>query len=245
VTVALLAFGLLAGYIDSIAGGGGLITLPVLLWFLQSGPEAIGTNKIVGTTAAFVALLIYRRNGHFQLKQSLFFSLSVGIGAIGGSLITPYLPPFLFKWFLLVVSPLILWILSRREVWTREQLQPPASRFSGRVLLVGFIAGIYDGMWGPGGGTFMFLGLFLVARLPLLQAIASSKLANVCSASFSLGSFALRGYVHWQVGLIMASSIAIGAYVGAQHANKHSARIVRPVLTVVTLLLVLKIFLET
>lgn len=243
-TLALLGFGLLAGYIDSIAGGGGLITLPVLLWFLHSGPDAVGTNKIVGTTAALVALLIYRRNGHFQLKQSLYFSLAVGIGAVGGSLVTPYLPPYLFKWFLLVISPLILWILSRREVWVREPVIGPASRFSVRVLLVGFAAGIYDGMWGPGGGTFMFLGLFLVARLPLLQAIASSKLANVCSASFSLGSFALRGYVHWQVGFIMASSVAVGAYYGAHHANKHSARIVRPVLTIVTLLLVLKIFFD-
>ena len=237
--LALPFFGLIAGYIDSIAGGGGLITLPVLMWALQAGPDAIGTNKIPGTVAAFVALLVYRRAGHFILGQSLWFSLAVGMGSICGTFLTPYLPPFLFPLFLLILSPLILWILSAKDLWIQNNERPASSRE--RVLLWGALAGLYDGMWGPGGGTFMFLGLFLGARLPLLQAIASSKLANTLSALFSLTSFSLRGYVHWRDGVLIASGIALGAYMGAQQTHKTSAKTVRPVLAVVTFLLVLKV----
>lgn len=240
----VLFFGLIAGFIDAIAGGGGLITLPVLMWVLESGPDAIGTNKIVGTSAALAALWVYRRAGHFVLGQSVQFSLAVGLGAIGGSLITPYLPPVLFRWFILILSPLILWIIGRKDVWTRHASEvPKLSPY--RVLGWGALAGIYDGMWGPGGGTFMFLVLFLGAKLPLMQALASSKLANVCSASFSLTSFSIRGYVHWQLGFLMASSIVVGAFLGARFANRSAARAVRPILAAVTLLLVLKVFLES
>lgn len=239
--IVVLIFGFLAGFIDAIAGGGGLITLPVLLWVLKIGPLAIGTNKIVGSCAALAALLVYMRAGHFVLKQSVYFALAVGVGAIGGSLVTPYLPEAAFRWFILIISPLILWILSRKDLWIKDRpavaLKSPRS-----VLFWGLLAGFYDGMWGPGGGTFMFLVLFLGARLPLMQAIASSKLANVCSASFSLGSFALRGYVHWPTGLLMASSIVFGALLGARYANREAAKVVRPILAVVTCLLILKVF---
>jgi uncharacterized membrane protein YfcA len=111
----LCSFGLIAGFIDSIAGGGGLITLPVLLSILGSGPEAIGTNKIVGASAALVALLVYRRAGHFDLKHSVRFSLAVGLGSVLGSFITPHLPDYLFRWFILILSPFILWLIWQKE----------------------------------------------------------------------------------------------------------------------------------
>lgn len=235
-------FGLLAGFIDSIAGGGGLITLPVLLWFLERGAHAVGTNKIPGTVAAFVALLVYARAGHFHLGRSLWFSLAVGIGAVCGSLLTPYIPSEAFPIILLILSPLILWILCVKDLWVRELDASKVSRE--KVLFWGFLAGLYDGMWGPGGGTFMFLALFLGAKLPLLQAIASSKLANTFSASFSLTSFAARGYVHWREGFLLASGIVVGAYLGARLTNRNAVKIVRPILAVVTLLLVLKVLLD-
>src|SRR5690348_2557644 len=128
-----LFFGLIAGFIDAIAGGGGLITLPVLIWILNSGVEAVATNKIVGTSAALAALIVYWRGGHFVLGQSIAFAVAVGTGAIGGSLITPYIPDFLFRWFVLLLSPLILWIVSRRDIWIKERT--PSKSSSQTVLL--------------------------------------------------------------------------------------------------------------
>jgi len=241
-TLLLIGFGFLAGYIDSIAGGGGLVTLPVLLWVLRDGPEAVGTNKVVGLTAAFVALLVYARKGHFVLAQSLWFSLATGAGAVLGSFITPYLPDFLFRWFLVVLTPVVLFILWQKDFWKPRVQRKKASPFL--VMGLGFLAGLYDGMWGPGGGTLMFLSLFLVAKLPLLQAIASTKLANTFSAGFSLVSFSWRGFVHWPEGLTLAAGIGAGAFLGAHHADKRSAQIVRPILAVVTVLLILKVILE-
>ncbi len=241
-TAVLLLSGFAAGCIDAIAGGGGLITLPVLLWALGSGAEAVGTNKIVGVSAALAALWVYRRAGHLVLGESIRFSIVVGIGAVGGSFVSPLLPPSAFRWFVLIVSPCIFWLLGRREVWEKANTnRAPLS--ATQVLLWGILAGFYDGMWGPGGGTFLFMVLFLGAKLPLMQALASSKLANTFTAGFSLLSFSARGYVHWPEGLLMASSVVVGALVGAYFANRAAARIVRPVLGIVTVLLILKVFL--
>lgn len=236
-------FGLIAGFIDSIAGGGGLITLPVLIWILQSGPEAVATNKIVGTSAALAALIVYARSGHLVIKEGLTFACAVGTGAVLGSFVTPFIPEWAFRWFILILSPIILWVVSQREMWVKERAL--RTGFARRHLLGwGLLAGFYDGMWGPGGGTFMFLVLFLGARQPMMQALACAKLANVFSAGFSLGTFALRGYVHWALGAGMASAMVVGALVGARIADRQAARVVRPVLVVVTLLLIAKVFFD-
>src|SRR5947209_5901322 len=98
----LLGAGLLAGFIDSIAGGGGLVTLPTLILIVGPGAQAIGTNKIVGSVAALVALGVYARAGHLQWKRSAAFAFWIGVGSFCGSRVSPLIPPEFFKWLLLV-----------------------------------------------------------------------------------------------------------------------------------------------
>lgn len=239
----LFCAGLVAGFIDSIAGGGGLISLPSFAVVVGPGPLAIGTNKIAGVTAAFVALVVYHRAGHIDWKRSLEFSLCVAVGSFCGSRVSPLLPKEIFRFFLLVSCPLILWIVWHRELWIKREagrLRERNMHHLFKLVAVGFLCGFYDGVWGPGGGTFMFLGLLFVVGMPLFGAIGASKIANTLSASVSLASYASQGYVNWTVGFELALGIGLGAFFGARLANLHAARVVRPLLAVVSVLLLIK-----
>ncbi len=242
----LVLTGLIAGFIDSIAGGGGLITLPAMALFVGPGAEAIGTNKIVGVTAALVALLVYARNGHLDFRKSILFAGTISLGSFTGSQVSPLLPLIAFKWLLIISSPLILFLVCKKEWWLKE-IHPPlsdtqgVSSRSGAIIISGLLCGFYDGVWGPGGGTFMFLSLILVAKLPLLTALAASKLANTVSAGTALVGYSLGGHVHFREGLIMALGISVGAFFGARAASKSASRIVRPALGIVALLLLIRV----
>lgn len=247
-TAFLILAGLVAGFIDSIAGGGGLITLPAIASAIGPGVSAIGTNKIPGTVAALVALVIYAKQGHFNWRRALIPSLLVWTGSLMGTFVSPLLPKESFNWILSATCPLILYLVWRRDLWVRRELEAKPGghgwkdALAGKSVFACFAAGFYDGAWGPGGGTLMFLALFFVARLPILEAVAGSKLMNTGSAFVSLVSYAARGYVSAPTGLRLASGIIVGAFVGATLANKNAARLVRPLLVVVVSLLLLKLW---
>lgn len=108
-------------------------------------------------------------------------------------------------------------------------------------MLAAFGSGFYDGFFGPGGGTFMFLSLYLGTGFPILTSIAISKLANTLSAGTALITYAKNGFVHWKIGLIMAIGMAVGSYIGASMTSKNAIKIVRPALTIVVTLLIIKL----
>jgi uncharacterized protein len=239
----LVITGLFSGFVDSIAGGGGLINLPVLTFFLTPGAHAIGTNKVAGTVAALIALLVYLRRGYMEWGKSIRFVIFTGIGAFFGSQVAPLLPPSVFKWLLCITCPLILWIIWKKDLWIRHDAPQPNSTLPMEysIIFSGLLCGFYDGVWGPGSGTFMFLALILFAKLPLLVALTASKFANACSAFVALVSYGSAGYVHWLEGMSLSVGIAFGAFLGANFASKASVRAIRPALFVVVILLMFKL----
>lgn len=234
-----LAF--VAGFIDSIAGGGGLITIPTLSLLLGMGVETIATNKVAGTTAAGVAFLIYAAKGHFNLRQGLLFSLTVGLGSFLGSYLSPLFPKWIFPYLLLITAPLMLILIWNKKVWQKKLSESHVHSYSVPLLLLsGFACGLYDGVWGPGGGTFMLMALLFVAGLKLMPAVAISKFANLLSASGSLIGYAQQDLVSWPIGLGMAVPIGLGAIIGASLANAKAEKVIRPVLTFIVILLLAK-----
>jgi uncharacterized protein len=229
--------GFFAGLIDSIAGGGGLITFPVLSHYLELGPHTIGTNKVIGTIAASVAFLVYRRSHALSLKRGAGFLATIMLGAYLGSVASLLVPREFFRWLLVAMSPLILLLVWSRQLWLRSA-SGPAAAFSVATLVTGLANGFYEGFFGPGGGTFMLLSLLWVARLPFFEALLLSKLANMVSSGVSGASYAVGGYVHWSIGFNMAAGSVCGALVGSYFASKHAERIAKPILTVVVFLLV-------
>lgn len=235
----------IAGFIDSIVGGGGLITLPVFTLLVGPGASAIGTNKVVGTIAALTALLVYTRHGHLRLKTATSFFLSVCVGSILGSKLALILPVEIFKYLIIGICPIFLYIILRKKsLLSHHHPDQKAQENIGKLILFGLLCGIYDGVLGPGGGTLMLLSLVIGARLPLMVAIASSKFANVISASTALASYSISGVVHWSVGLEMAPYAFIGALLGSTLANKKAEKITRPLLVLVVVGLMIKLIFE-
>ncbi len=237
----LLTFmGFLTGLVDSIVGGGGLISLPTLSIAIAPGAPAIGTNKIVGSVGAFVALVVYARKGHLRWKEGLSFCIVCACGSFLGSLLAPHVSKEFFRYLMIVMCPVILYIVWNRERFFSERedfVKPHYSLF----FLSALGSGFYDGFFGPGGGTFMFLGLFLGTGYPLLPSIAISKMANTFSATTALVTYAHNGYVHWKEGWLMAIGMIVGSYVGASYATKNITKIIRPMLTLIVVLLMIKL----
>jgi len=240
----LIPAGFVAGLIDSIAGGSGLITVPSLVLVLGHGPHAIGTNKLAATVGVAISFLVYLRSGHFKARSAIPFAVTVGFSSLLGSLVSPQIPREIFPWLLLVTCPIVLAVVWKKNIWLKEH--PPGTRRPHRnwIYGAGLVVGFYDGLWGPGGGTFMFLALVFLAKLPILESLAASKLANFISAIMSLGGYAVQGYVHYGTGAFLAGGMILGSFIGAHYASKNVDKVIRPALVVTTLLLLVKVLSE-
>lgn len=233
----LLAGGLVAGFIDSIAGGGGLITLPLFLTVLGPGVDAVATNKVVGATAALVAFMVYWSKGKIPWRLTLLYSAWVGLGSWIGSGLTPWIPRTWFPWIVLATLPVVLWTVFKKSLWMARS----SAQYSALGLAIsGVVIGAYDGMWGPGGGTFMLVGLVLFGGVPVLAAVGASKFVNWVSASVAWMHFGQGGFVHLVPGTWMASGVIVGAWFGASQNSKRAGLWVRPMLVAVSVLLVLR-----
>lgn len=236
----LIVGGFFGGLIDSIVGGGGLITVPVFLMILGPNAAAIGTNKVAAVAAQLSALAVYVRNSQVELSRAWKFLGVTSVGAVVGAALAPFLPPGFFKWFLLIIAPVVLILVFTRKLWTR----PVGAAKHPRLAYVGsFFAGVYDGIAGPGGGTLMFLSLFLLGGMPATLAMGTGKLANLGSATFSLATYATQGNVNWVLGSIMAVPISLGAWLGARFSSRQTQeddarKLARIALLIVSVLLV-------
>lgn len=236
----LSLMGFLTGLIDSVVGGGGLISLPTLSIAIAPGPHAIGTNKIVGSVGAAIALFVYARKGHMKWKEGLAFCVVCASGSFLGSSLAPLVSKEFFRYLMIFMCPVILWIVFNRERFFKER-ENFTKPHPGLFFLSAIVSGFYDGFFGPGGGTFMFLSLFLGTGYPMLTAIAISKLANTFSATTALVTYSANGFVHWKEGLMMASGMVVGSYIGASYATKAATKIVRPMLIFIVVLLMIKL----
>lgn len=238
----LIVGGFVGGMLDSIVGGGGLITVPVFLMILGPNAMAIGTNKVAAVAAQLAALAVYAKNSHVDLSQAGKYLGFTSLGAIVGALLAPYLPVSFFKWFLVVVAPIVLALVFTKRLWTSSKTPKKFPRLS----LVGtFFAGLYDGIAGPGGGTLMFLSLFFLGGIPTIVAMGTGKLANLGSATMSLATYSISGNVDWKMGAVMALPIALGAWLGAMYGSKHheedkARRLARTALVAVSGLLIVR-----
>ena len=252
--ILLLIPGFIAGLIDSVAGGGGLITVPSLSLVVGAGAKAIGTNKMAAVCSSLAALAVYRSQGHVRIKGNRIFAILTGMGAALGALVSPSIPPDAYKGVLLTVCPIMLLLVYNKDLWTRREIEDrethhadgqssgkPKFSWTWGFWLAGLACGFYDGVAGPGGGTLMFISLFVIAKMPLVASIATAKVANLSSASVSLATFAVTGNVIWTKGVWVAVGISFGAFLGAKLATKRAAPVARIALLVAASLLILKL----
>lgn len=239
----MFSAGLVAGFVDAIAGGGGMITVPVLLGVGLPPAEALATNKLQSTFGSGSAVWAYRRAALVSWEEAWPGVVSTAVGAAGGVVAVTWLAPD----FLRRVMPFLL-LSAAIAVWRRPSLGATAgvARCGRRSFLLGFgvVLGFYDGFFGPGTGTFWTLAFVLFAGFELLRATAWTKWMNFTSNVVALVAFVATTRLDWVAGLWMGLGQAVGARWGARVAMQGGSRLIRPVFLGVVLAATAKLFWE-
>lgn len=229
-----------AGFIDSIAGGGGMITIPALLLAGLPPLESLGTNKLQSVFGSGSATIAYARRGHVVLKEQLPMAILAAIGAAIGALLATVVPGDVLKVllpFLLVAIALYFGFKPNISDTDRTQRITP---FLFGLIFVPLI-GFYDGVFGPGTGSFFMLGFVMLAGFGVLKATAHTKLLNFGSNFGAFVVFLAYGVVLWKVGLLMGLGQFLGAQVGSRTAMKNGARIIKPLLVISCIALAIRL----
>lgn len=239
----LLLAALSAGWVDAVVGGGGLIQLPALLLVPGITPvQALATNKlgsIMGTSVS--ALTYYRRVGP-DLRTAAPMALAALLGAVGGAALASRIPEDLFTPIVLVVLLAVAaWTIARPRLGAQTDL-----RWSGRghhlaAAALGLGIGGYDGLLGPGTGTFLVISLVSVLGYAFLPASALAKIVNFATNLGALLFFVPYGAVLWGLGVAMGVANLTGGYIGARMAVARGSGFVRVVFLVVVLALIARL----
>ena len=228
---------------DSIAGGGGIISVPIYLMTLGSVPTyyILGTNKISSGIGTVFSAARFVKSGYVDWRLCLPGAALSMLGSIFGTWLQHHTPDIVLKYLLLVILPIIAIITLRDRKWPDE----PGERSPRARLLIVCVAalliGCYDGYYGPGTGTFMMIALVRIAHLDTRHAAGCTKIINLASNIGGICSALAAGYAFLGVGLIASVASILGHYLGAGLAIKNGSKIVRPAVIVVLLLLTVKI----
>ena len=244
--LAMAAFA--AGLIDAIAGGGGLIQLPALMIGLAKSETVVilGTNKVPSIFGTSASALMYRRNIKTDSKLLITMVVPAFLGSMGGASLASRIPSEVLK--PIVVSLLIAVLV---YTWKRPQLgQIESLRQSEplRLKIAAFAAviiGFYDGLIGPGAGSFLVLTLVAILGYAFLSASAIAKVVNVATNLGAIIIFGANGEIIWKIGLTLAFANVAGALIGAHLALKGGSSLVRKVFMGVTLALIIKVAIDT
>lgn len=238
-----------AGWIDAVVGGGGLLLLPALLLGLPNVPAAhvLGTNKavaVVGTTGAAVT---YVRKAPVQVGTAVRIGLMALAGSMTGAFFAAGISSDVLRPVIMVVLLAVAAFVMLRPSFGAAVAGDGAGKKVTRartvtaIVLVGGGIGFYDGLFGPGTGTFLVLALTAVLHLDLVTASATAKIVNVCTNAGALAMFAYQGTVLWQLAALMAVFNLAGGMFGARMALRRGSEFVRGVLLVVVFSLVAKL----
>lgn len=235
VFVALTAVCIVSGFIDAVAGGGGLLTMPALLSAGLPPHLALGTNKLQSLAGVTMAMRTYHRKGLLEIRPNLGAVICILIASAAGALAVQMLDTKILN----LIVPVLLVLCAayvifsprmddsdRHHILTRKGYNPVAGG-----------VGFYDGFFGPGAGSFYTTSLVALRGMGLTRATALSKLFNMTSNAGSLAMFIAGGKVFWSLGLCMCVGTVIGSWIGSHSAIRFGAKLIRPLLVTISLAL--------
>lgn len=236
---ALTATAVLSGFIDAVAGGGGLIMMPALIFSGLPPHVVLGTNKVQSACGTGMATWRYYRAGLFRVRPNLPTAAAVFVGALAGALV---IQRFDARVLSLVVPLLLMAVALYTVLSPRMDDSDSHPRLGERGYLpVAGGVGFYDGFFGPGAGQFYTTTLVSLRGLGLTRATGVTKLFNLTSNIASIIVFAAGGQVLWLLGLCMGLGAMTGAWIGSHSATRFGAKLIRPLLVTVSLLLTAKL----
>lgn len=233
----------LAGLVDSIGGGGGLISLPAYLFAGLPVHMAIATNKLSSACGTSLATARFIRKGLVNFRLALPSVVAAVVGSALGAKLSLSVSETVMKYILLGVLPVAAFFVLNRK-WFRDDGKHAAvaDRRTWIICVISaFVIGMYDGFYGPGTGTFLIIAFTAFARMTVGSANAQAKVINLTSNITSLTVFLLNGQVLFPLGLAAAACNMAGNWVGSGLAITKGAKIVRPVILLVLALLLAKI----
>jgi uncharacterized membrane protein YfcA len=234
---------LLAGFVDAIVGGGGLVLVPALFAAFASAHPAtlLGVNKSASLWGTAVATVQYARRVHMPWRTLLPAGLVALASSFAGAwLVTVVSPEFLRKVLPFVLLAVLAYTLIKKELGREHAPRLRGWHEAAVASAIGLVLGFYDGFFGPGAGSLL---VFLFVRLlgyDFLHASASAKLLNSCSNLAALSLFAFKGHIWWHYALALALANVIGSLLGARLALKHGSGFVRVVFVLVVSALILR-----
>jgi uncharacterized membrane protein YfcA len=237
-----------AGFVDAMAGGGGLIQLPALIVGLPNKelPLILGTNKVPSIFGTAAAARNYFKNIKPDIPLTLSMMGPAFVGSMGGASLAAAVPKDFFKpfiVFLLIAVAVYTWV--KPELGMSENLKYTHKKRLVIVALIGLLIGFYDGIFGPGTGTFLVFFLVSGIGYAFLKASGTAKLVNISTNAGAILSFQLTGHIWWQLGLLLAVANVTGAIIGSRLAIKGGSPLVRKVFLAVTFLLITRVAWDT
>ena len=236
----------LASFMDAIAGGGGIISVPTYLLAFHGLPTyfALGTNKLSSGIGTVFSTARFIKNGYVKWSlalPSIGFAL---LGSVGGTWLQHHTPEVVLKYLLLIVLPIVAVVTLRTRSWPDQPGDISFGKQAAIVWAASLLVGAYDGYYGPGTGTFLMIIFVRMAKLDTRTAAGNVKVVNLSSNIGSLFTAWRAGYLFWGVGLISAVASIAGHYIGAGLAIKNGSRIVKPTVVIVLILLAVKVLSE-
>ncbi len=232
-----------AGLVDSIAGGGGLIIVPLLLLGGLDPVATLATNKLQSSFGSFSATLSFARAGHMDLKKYAPLALASGFASFCGAFLVTR---FSTNW-LLALMPVLLILIALYFGFSRSiKDRPSKARITPLIFGLSFVPliGFYDGFFGPGAGSFFVLGVVTLLGLAAIPATGLTKYLNFASNFGGLLFFIWLGKVSWILGLTMGTAQFAGAQLGSRLAMRSGAKLIRPLLVFISIAMAIRLLLN-
>lgn len=243
-TLALLVLAAFAaGWVDAVVGGGGLLQLPALLLVPGISPvQALATNKVAGILGTSVSAATFYRRVQPGLATAGPMALMALVGAGGGAALAGAIPEGVFQPVILVALVAVaVYTVARPQLGRATELRWRGRRHLLVALGLGAVIGVYDGLLGPGTGSFLVISLVSVLGYGFLEASAQAKIVNAATNLGALVVFTLHGAPLWALGLVMGAANIVGAYTGARMAVARGSAFVRVVFVAVVGALIVKL----
>lgn len=236
--LALVAF--FAGFVDGVAGGGGLLALPALFMTGMPAQLCLGTNKVASTMGVIGSSYAYLRKGLLKPALWKYTIVATLIGSISGVCMVHLISSAFFKKLLpFVILAVVIYMLIPKKIVTEfpENFKP--NKKSGIPLGLGM--GFYDGFMGPGTGSFWVTLVMAIYKLDIVTASGIARFMNLISSSVALITFTIFGNVDYYLGLTMGTTYLIGSYIGAHSAIRFGAKFIRPIFLMVVIAIAVKL----
>ena len=233
----------LAGLIDAIGGGGGLISLPAYLIAGLPPHAAVATNKLSSACGTTLATLRFIKNGLVNLKLAIPSVIAAIIGSSIGANLSLLIKEEIMLYIMIAILPICAFLVLNKKLFHDggENEITLDRRTYITATIAALIIGMYDGFYGPGAGTFLIIAFTVFAKISMKTANAQAKVINLTSNITSLIIFLINGEVLFSVGIVAAACNMLGGYIGAGLVMKNGAKIVKPSIIFVLILLAIKV----